>query len=121
MIRGVRGAITVNENDANEMVESTKSLLEEMIKLNDIVPENVAQVLMSVTNDLDAVFPAKAMRLLDGWNYVPVMCMSEIPVVNSLQKCIRIMMTIETDKRQDQIEHVYLKDAVVLRPDLSKN
>ena len=121
MIRGIRGATTVNQNDANEMIESTKKLLDEMILKNDILPENVSQVLISVTNDLDAVFPARAMRLLEGWMYVPVMCMREIPVVNSLKKCIRIMITVETDIPQDQIEHVYLEGAIVLRPDLSKN
>ncbi len=121
MIRGIRGAITVKENDADEMVANTKILLDEMIKKNEIVPENVAQVLISTTEDLDAVFPARAMRMLDGWTYVPVMCMREIPVVNSLEKCIRIMMTVETDIPQDQIEHIYLEGAVVLRPDLSMN
>lgn len=121
MIRGIRGAITVKENDANEMVANTKILLDEIIKRNNIVPENVAQVLISVTDDLDAVFPAQALRLLDGWTYVPVTCMREIPVVNSLEKCIRIMMTVETDIPQDQIEHIYLEGAVVLRPDLSIN
>lgn len=121
MIRGIRGATTVKQNDANEMIENTKKLLDEMILKNKIVPENVAQVLISVTNDLDAVFPARAMRLLDGWTYIPVMCTREVPVVNSLEKCIRIMMTVETDIPQDQIEHVYLEGAIVLRPDLSKN
>ncbi|HHW35940.1 MAG TPA: chorismate mutase [Bacillales bacterium] len=121
MIRGIRGAITVKENDANQMVANTKVLLEEMIKKNEIVPENVTQVLISTTEDLDAVFPARALRMLEGWTYVPVMCMREIPVVNSLEKCIRIMMTVETDIPQDQIEHIYLAGAVVLRPDLSMN
>ncbi|KEF40540.1 chorismate mutase [Schinkia azotoformans MEV2011] len=121
MIRGIRGAITVKENNANEMVANTKILLDEMIEKNEIVPENVVQVLITATEDLDAVFPARAMRMLDGWTYVPVMCMREIPVVNSLEKCIRIMMTVETDIPQDQIDHIYLEGAVVLRPDLSMN
>ncbi|EKN67349.1 chorismate mutase [Schinkia azotoformans] len=121
MIRGIRGAITVKENNANEMVANTKILLDEMIEKNEIVPENVVQVLITTTEDLDAVFPARAMRMLDGWTYVPVMCMREIPVVNSLEKCIRIMMTVETDIPQDQIDHIYLEGAIVLRPDLSMN
>lgn len=121
MIRGIRGAITVKENNANEMVANTKILLDEMIEKNEIVPENVVQVLITTTEDLDAVFPARAMRMLDGWTYVPVMCMREIPVVNSLEKCIRIMMTVETDIPQDQIDHIYLEGAIVLRPDLSIN
>lgn len=118
MIRGIRGAITVTKNDADEMIAKTKILLDEMIKKNNIEAENVAQVLISVTDDLDAVFPAKAMRLLEGWTYVPVMCMREVPVVNSLEKCIRVMITVETEKKQNEIEHVYLEGAKVLRPDL---
>lgn len=119
MIRGIRGATTVKQNDANEMVSQTKLLLDEMIKKNKIEPKNVAQVLISVTEDLDATFPAKALRLLEGWTYVPVMCMREIPVPDSLSNCIRVMITVETEIPQDQIEHIYLEGATVLRPDLS--
>ncbi|WP_102345776.1 chorismate mutase [Bacillus sp. Marseille-P3661] len=121
MIRGVRGAITVTKNDADEMVDNTKRLLDQMIDKNQIKPEDVAQVLISVTDDLDAVFPARAMRLLEGWTYVPVMCMKEITVQGALQKCIRVMMTINTDIAQEKIEHIYLEGATVLRPDLISN
>ncbi|WP_017755580.1 chorismate mutase [Calidifontibacillus oryziterrae] len=118
MIRGVRGATTVKHNNAEEMVDTTKELIAEMINKNNVRPEDVAQVLISVTEDLDATFPAKALRLITGWAYVPVMCMREIPVPNSLAKCIRIMMTVETSLAQDQVQHVYLHGAEVLRPDL---
>lgn len=118
MVRGVRGAITVSHNDEGEMVQATKSLLDEMIKHNDISAEEVAQVIISVTEDLNATFPAKALRLLEDWTYVPVMCTQEISVPNSLPKCIRVMMTINTEKSQKDIEHIYMEDAVALRPDL---
>lgn len=120
MIRGVRGATTVKQNIAEEIMESTKQLVIEMIDKNHISPEDVAQVLISVTEDIDAVFPARVLRLIPGWSYVPVMCMKEIPVPNSLAKCIRIMMTVETNLQQDQVNHIYLKEAEILRPDLSK-
>jgi chorismate mutase len=90
-----------------------------MIRENNINPEDVAQVIMTVTEDLTATFPAKALRTLNGWMYVPVMCMTEIPVPNSLEKCIRVMMTVQTDVKQEHIHHVYLGEAVKLRPDLS--
>ncbi|WP_208587920.1 chorismate mutase [Gracilibacillus suaedae] len=118
MIRGIRGATTVKNNDANEMVQATKEMIEAMAKVNDIEPETIASVMISVTSDLNAAFPAKALRLMDGWKYVPVMCMPEINVPGSLPKCIRVMMTVNTSRAQKEIEHIYLNDAVKLRPDL---
>lgn len=119
MIRGIRGATTVSDNDEALMLNATEELLHEMIRENNINPEDVAQVIMTVTEDLTATFPAKALRTLNGWMYVPVMCMTEIPVPNSLEKCIRVMMTVQTDVKQEHIHHVYLGEAVKLRPDLS--
>ena len=73
---------------------------------------------ISVTSDINAGFPARSVREIPGWSLVPVMCMKEIEVPNSLEKCIRIMMVIRTDKAQDEIHHVFLNDAIQLRPDL---
>jgi chorismate mutase len=119
MIRGVRGAITVNKNQEEEIISSTEELLEKMIEENQIDPNSVASIFISATEDITAAFPAKALRKLKGWTYVPVMCMSEIPVPNSMKMCIRIMMHINTKTDQDKLIHVYLKDAIVLRPDLN--
>jgi chorismate mutase len=118
LIRGIRGATTVKENVESHIIMATDELLHEMISQNNIQPENVAQVIMTVTDDLTAAFPAKALRSIEGWTYVPVMCMQEIPVPNSLRKCIRVMMTVETKEKQEHIHHVYLGEAVKLRPDL---
>ncbi|MFZ4452281.1 chorismate mutase [Salibacterium aidingense] len=118
MIRGFRGATTVKKNTEEQIVNSTKRLLEKMIKENNIFPENVSHIWFTVTSDLDAAFPAKATRLIDGWQFVPVMCAREIPVPQSLPLCIRIMLTAETEAAQDEVHHVYLNDAVSLRPDL---
>ncbi|MBB6283209.1 chorismate mutase [Geobacillus subterraneus] len=119
MIRGIRGAITVERNEAEEIVAATETLLREMIQANGVVADDVSFVLISVTDDITATFPAQAMRRIDGWTYVPVMCTREIPVPGSLPRCIRVMMTVTTEKKQEEICHVYLKDATVLRPDLS--
>jgi len=121
MTRGLRGATTVTSNDAVEMIENTKHLIAEMVKKNEVKPENISHVFISVTNDLNAVFPAKALREFSGWTYVPVMCMQEIDVPNSLEKCIRIMMVLRTDKNQDELIHIYHNDAIKLRPDLLKD
>lgn len=119
MIRGIRGATTVTNNDASEIVDATEELLREMIRANDVKASDVASVLISVTDDLTAAFPAQALRRIEGWTYVPVMCMREIPVLGSLPRCIRVMMTAETPKAQEEVVHIYLRNAVLLRPDLS--
>ncbi|MEQ6388873.1 chorismate mutase [Bacillaceae bacterium S4-13-58] len=121
MIRGVRGATTVPENNQIMIEDYTEELLREMVHFNQIVPDQVASVFISVTNDINAGFPAKALRKLKRWEFVPVMCMQEIPVPNGLEKCIRIMMHIETGREQQEIEHIYLHEAVKLRPDLVKH
>lgn len=118
MVRGIRGAITVTHNKESEIVEATERLLKEVIEKNDIDPLAVAHVIITVTEDLNAAFPAKALRSFSGWTYVPVMCSREIPVPNSLPLCIRVMLTVNTDVAQEEIKHVYLEDAVHLRPDL---
>lgn len=118
MIRGLRGATTVQENDAEEIINETKIMMEEMVAVNNVKPEDIASVLISVTPDINATFPAKALRLIDGWKYVPVMCMPEINVPGSLPRCIRVMMTVNTQVKQHEMEHIYLNEAVKLRPDL---
>lgn len=120
MIRGVRGATTIQNNNENEIVKETENLLNEMISKNNINPEDVASVFISVTEDITAAFPAKALRLFEGWSYVPVMCMREVPVAESLPLCIRIMMHVNTSTLQHEIQHIYLQGAKILRPDLMK-
>ncbi|MDR7238672.1 chorismate mutase [Neobacillus drentensis] len=121
MIRGMRGAITVNQNTEEEIVTATEELLKKIIEENQIHPDLVASVFISTTEDINAVFPARALRKFEGWTYVPVMCMQEMPVPNSLTMCVRIMMHVNTAKSQDEIIHVYLKGAKVLRPDLNNS
>ncbi len=118
MVRGIRGAVTVDNNDEKEIVNATERLLLEIITLNNVIAEDVAHVLITVTEDLNATFPAKALRSLQGWTYVPVMCSREIPVPDSLSNCIRVMLTVNTNAPQREIKHVYLEKAIQLRPDL---
>ncbi|XJZ26042.1 chorismate mutase [Bacillota bacterium Lsc_1132] len=120
MIRGVRGATTVEQNSEVLILSATEELLAKMIEFNEVSPEAVASVFISTTNDIDAAFPAKALRNFPEWTYVPVMCMQEMQVPHSLQLCIRVMLHLNTDKAQSEIVHVYLKDAQSLRPDLSE-
>ncbi|MDP1508704.1 chorismate mutase [Paenibacillus sp. CMAA1739] len=117
--RGIRGATTVANNEANEILEATSQLLDEIVSYNEIQPEDISNVWITVTHDLDAAFPAMAIRKLDGWDMVPLMCALEIPVPGSLPKCIRLMVQVNTDKSQREIKHVYLNGAQALRPDLA--
>lgn len=120
LIRGVRGATTVKNNTEEEILQAAEELFQKMIEKNEINPNDVASVFISTTEDIDAGFPAKGMRQIEGWQYVPVMCMREMPVPNSLKMCIRVMLHLNTDKDQTEIHHVYLRGAHILRPDLEK-
>jgi chorismate mutase len=117
--RGVRGATTVESNSRDDILASTRQLLALMIRLNGIEPQDVGSALFSTTVDLDAEFPALAARQL-GWLEVPLLCTHELDVPGSLRKCIRVLINWNTEKTQHDITHVYIKEAVKLRPDLSK-
>jgi len=117
-VRGIRGAITVAENNSEEILQATGELTEQIIDQNQISAEQVAAIFITVTHDLDADFPAKAIRAISNWELVPLMCSNEMPVPGSLEKCIRIMMLVNTDQPIDGIRHVFLREAKRLRPDL---
>ncbi len=116
-VRGIRGAITVEENSAGEIIDATTELLQALIEENQLDIEDIASAFFTVTHDLDAEFPASAARRL-GWKYVPLLCAREIAVPTSVGKCIRVMMHVNTTQRQNEIKHIYLRGAVILRPDL---
>lgn len=117
--RGIRGATTVTRNDAEEILHATTKLLQEIVAQNTVQPEQIANIWITMTEDLNATFPARAIRAMEGWDLVPLMCAIEIPVKGSLPLCIRLMVTINTDKEQHEIRHVYLNEAIALRPDLT--
>ena len=117
--RGIRGAITVLKDTDIEISSSTVELLNEMIKQNDIKTTDISNVVFTMTDDLHSVYPAKAAREhIEGFNRVPMMCFQELKIDNSLKMCIRVLMVVNTEKQQDEIKHIYLKDAKKLRVDL---
>jgi chorismate mutase len=117
--RGIRGATTIAANEREEILTATRQLLALMIRRNGIESRDVASALFSTTPDIDAEFPALAARQL-GWLDVPLLCSHEMAVPGSLRLCIRVMIHWNTDKPQNEIEHIYVRDANRLRPDLSK-
>lgn len=118
-VRGIRGATTVEVNEEKDILDATVQLLNGIVEVNQFAPEDIAHVFVTVTQDLDATFPARAIRQMDGWELVPLMCSLEIPVKGSLDKCIRLMVTVNTELSQSEMQHVYLNRAKALRPDLS--
>jgi len=117
-VRGIRGAITVEQNEEQPILDATIELLNGIVEVNSFEPEDIASVFVTVTQDLDATFPARAIRQMAGWELVPLMCSVEVPVKGSLEKCIRLMVLVNTEVGQKDVRHVYLNRAQVLRPDL---
>ena len=117
-VRGIRGATTVTHNEENEILSATAELFQEVIRENQLQPADIGCVLITVTPDLDATFPARVIRQFAGWDLVPLMCSQEIPVEGALPKCIRLMLLVNTTREQHEIRHVYLNEARKLRPDL---
>jgi chorismate mutase len=114
--RGVRGATTVARNDASAILERTLELLQVLIDLNGIRADELAGAIFTVTQDLDAEFPALAVRSLPGWEEVSLLCGREIPVPGSLGRCVRVLLHWNTDKTQREIRHAFLRGARELRP-----
>lgn len=116
-IRGVRGATTVDENAAETILDATRKLLKAVIEANEIIEDDVASVIFTTTPDLNAVFPAKAARDL-GWHRTALMGAQEVDVPDGIPMCIRILIHWNTEKTLDEIQHVYMRGAMALRPDL---
>jgi len=119
-LRGVRGAITVERDDAELLLNATERLLREILAENAIRTDDIASALFTLTPDLVSQFPAAAARRI-GWTMVPLLNFTEIAVPGSLPRCIRVLLHVNTGKRQDEIVHVYLEGAGVLRPDLERS
>jgi chorismate mutase len=116
-VRGIRGATTVDRDDSETILSATEELVREIVNANGIEPEDVASALFTVTPDLRAEFPAAAARRM-GWTMVPLLNFTEIGVPGRLARCIRVLVHVNTERTQNEMVHVYLREAVALRPDL---
>jgi len=117
-VRGVRGATSVTSDEPELIREAAGELMQEIIRRNGISDfDDVISAVFTTTDDLCSAFPAEAARLM-GMNQVPLLCAREIPVKNAMPHCIRILLHINTDRTPAEIEHVYLREARKLRPDL---
>ncbi|HSR32058.1 MAG TPA: chorismate mutase [Anaerolineae bacterium] len=115
--RGIRGAITVESDSVNSILGATRQLLTHIVEANGVDVADIASVLFTVTPDLTAAFPARAAREL-GWQHVALLDALEIPVPGSLPRCIRVLVHWNTSLAQEEVRHIYLGDAAMLRSDL---
>lgn len=121
MLRGIRGAITVNQNSKTEIFQAAQSLITKILAANEISLENIGAIIFTSTNDLNAAFPSAGLRQLSQeFNLVPLFDAQETFVEGSLPMCIRALILADVDKTAAQIQHIYLGDAKNLRPDLVK-
>lgn len=118
-VRGIRGATSVAVDTREAILEATRELLLEILRVNQIEQfDEIVSILLTTTPDLTATFPAEAARGL-GMQLVPLLCASEIAVPGSLPRCVRVLLHVNTDKPQRDVVHVYLRDARHLRPDMT--
>jgi chorismate mutase len=116
--RGIRGATTLETDTKEDVLAATCELLDAILAANPALKtDDIASTLFTTTEDIASAYPALAARQM-GWDQVPMMCAREIPVPDSLPKCIRVLIHWNTDKSQQEIKHVYLNEAIKLRPDL---
>lgn len=113
--RGIRGATAVDANSAEAILAATRELLQLIVARNEIAVEDITSAFFTLTSDLDAVHPALAAREL-GWLDTALLCAQEIPVPGSLPCCIRVLLHVNTARAQAEMRHVYLREAVALRP-----
>lgn len=113
-VRGIRGATTADENTHEAILDATADLLRQMVEANGTQVEDIAAIYFTVTNDLDAEFPPLAARRM-GWTDLALLCATEIPVPGSQDRCIRVLMIVNSERSQEDIRFIYLKDAENLR------
>ena len=120
-VRGIRGATTANANTAEAIMEATEELLQELVTLNDLDPNEVASAFFTTTPDLNAEFPAHAARRL-GWLNVPMLCGHDMqvrqPNPRGVPMCIRVLLMYNTPRPQSAVRFAYLRGAEAIKADL---
>ncbi|MBD3332713.1 chorismate mutase [candidate division GN15 bacterium] len=119
MIRGIRGAVCASQNTKEAIYEATSRLLKAVMERNSLAQEDIISILLTATPDLNADFPAYAIRG-NGFKYVPVLCAAEIAVPGAMSSVIRMLVHARTDRAQSEVRHVYLDATATLRPDLGE-
>jgi chorismate mutase len=116
-VRAIRGAIQIDANDRDLILEGTSELVREVMRRNDVVDDDLISIVFTATPDLTAEFPAYAARLM-GFHDVPLLCTTEIAVPGSMPRVLRLLAHVESARGRAEIHHVYLRGAAALRRDL---
>ena len=112
--RGIRGATTAEDNTRDAILAATREMFEALVTDNAIEADSVAAIFLTTTPDLNAEFPAAAVRQM-GWTQAPMLCGHEMAVPDGLPMCIRALVMVNTTKGIEEVVHVYLRGAVNLR------
>jgi len=118
-VRAIRGATTAANNTIRDIREAVMELLDEIESHNQLMPDDVVSVIFTATRDLDAIFPAAIARERPYWNQIPLLDLQQMHVQNSLERCIRVLIYINITNPHQEINHVYLRNAKNLRPDIT--
>jgi len=116
-VRALRGAITVENDTREQVIERTALLIKTMLERNGVEKRDLISIIFTATDDIASEFPAAAAREI-GISDVPLLCARELDVLDAVGLCIRVMMHLYTDKEPSALRHVYLEGAVPLRTDL---
>jgi chorismate mutase len=118
-VRAIRGAVQVDADEREAILEGTTELVSEVMTRNDLVPDDVISVIFTVTPDLTTEFPALAARKI-GFQDVALLCATEIPVPGALPRVVRLLAHVDTERSRREIQHVYLRGAAALRLDIAQ-
>jgi len=116
-VRAVRGATTVDEDTPEAITERVVALLRQILDRNGLVEDDLISILFTATEDIVSTFPATAARSM-GLGAVPLICARELAIVGAVERCIRVMLHVTTERSRDDVHHVYLEGAQGLRDDL---
>lgn len=119
-LRAIRGATCAVENSEGAILEAASELLRTILVANALAPEQIISILFTLTADLDAAYPTRAVREL-GWTDIPLLDAQQPHVAGDLARCIRVLIHCESPRARSEIKHVYLGDAKRLRPDLENS
>ena len=116
-VLALRGAITLERDEKDHLLERVQRLLREMLERNEVDHDDLISILFTATSDVHAAFPALAARQM-GLGDVPLICAQELEIEGGMPLCIRILMHLQTTRTRSELHHVYLEDARSLRDDL---
>jgi chorismate mutase len=116
-VRAVRGATTVDADTEDQVTMRVQALMGAILERNGLAKDDLISIVFTATDDIVSMFPATAARAM-GLGDVPLMCARELAVAGSQPYCIRVLLHVNTDRKREDIEHVYLESARGLRDDL---